>query len=316
MSFAAAQPVTGLALSPDGSLILAATGSHAVWWDAQTGQQAQGIAVSKGSVDSVAVAPNGRHLAFANNLTGWMGGARGELRVCDLRTGHERHRIKVSAHITSLDFSPDGKQLATGDARGAVYIWEADSARSIQILDAGDDAGSVRRVAYVDGAQAAKQIVMLRGGRTLDQVALWEVRRARLLKEYSVHVRECLRYGQIADIAPSPDGRFLLVANNDRANRNYSLHVWDMQTGEETSVAANNADTGTPPVAMRGHTDDITRIGMGIGWPVHRFGQRGQDGSGVGRSDGQRDAARRGPYAQHPRRRFCPGQQFRRIRRR
>ena len=206
-----------------------------------------------------------------------MGAARCELRVCDLRTGHERHRIKVSAHVTSLDFSPDGKQLAAGDASGAIHIWEADTARSVQTLAPGDAAGSLRRVAYVDGAQAAKQIVTLRGGRTLDQVALWEVRRARLLKEYSVHVRECLRYGQIADIAPSPDGRLLLVANNDRANRSYSLHVWDIQTGNETGVPANsagagqpsskngdasahNGDAGTLPVVMRGHTDDITRI--------------------------------------------------------
>ena len=270
VTFAASQPVSGVALSPDGGLILAAMGSHAVWWDAQSGQQAQGIAAGKGSVSAIAVASNGRHLAFANNMTGWMGGARCEVRICDLKTGHERHRVKVSAHISSLEFSPDGKQFAAGDANGTVHIWEADSGRGVQTLPGSDDAGGIRRAAYVDGGQAAKQIVTLKTGKTLSEIALWEVRRARLLKEYTLHVREVMRYGEVADIAPSPDGRLLLVANNDRANRSYTLHLWDMQTGEETSLAASdkkedgtagNADGDTPkPAIMRGHTDDITRV--------------------------------------------------------
>lgn len=268
VSFAASQPVTGLAISPDSSLILAATGSMAVWWDAQTGHQVQGIAADKGSIDAVAVAVGARYLVFANNLTGWMGGPRCELRVCDLRTGHERQRIKVPGHVTSLDFSPDGKQFAAGDAHGIVRIWEAESARPVQTLTGSEEAGSIRRAAYVNGSQAAKQIITLKAGKVLNEIALWEIRRARLLREYSLHVRECLRYGQVADIAPSPDGRLLLVANNDPANRNYSLHVWNMQTGNEVigqmqveagKNAAGNANANVPsPLVMRGHTDNIT----------------------------------------------------------
>ncbi len=268
VSFAASQPVTGLAVSPDGSLILAAIGIMAVWWDAQTGHQVQGIAADKGSIDAVAVAAGARHLVFANNITGWMGRPRCELRVCDLRTGHERQRIKVPGHVTTLDFSPDGKQFAAGDASGVVRVWEAESARPVQTLAGSEEAGSLRRAAYVAGSQAAKQIITLKAGKVLNEIALWEIRRARLLREYSLHVRECLRYGQIADIAPSPDGRLLLVANNDPANRNYSLHVWDMQTGSETvakipddkgknGAGSANANVSSPLV-MRGHTDSMT----------------------------------------------------------
>ena len=83
VSFAAAQPVNGLVFAPDGSLILAATGSHAVWWDAQTGQQAQGIAVSKGSVDGVAAASKGAASGVCQQPDGLDG--RGAVRTARVR---------------------------------------------------------------------------------------------------------------------------------------------------------------------------------------------------------------------------------------
>ena len=102
----------------------------------------------------------------------------------------------------------------------------------------------------MDGSLAAKQVVLLKPGKVMNEITLWEVRRARLLKEYSLHVRECLTYGQIADVAPSPDGRTLLVANNDRGNRSYSLHLWNVETGNDDKVVP----------AFRGHTDNVTGV--------------------------------------------------------
>ena len=251
------QTVTDVAISPDGQWILAASGSSVFGWDAQTGEKQRETRMEKGDCPRLAVSPNGRSVVVANNLTGWLGKRRSELRLRDLQTGTELKRWKQDGHVTSLAFSCDGKQIAAGDTNGAAHFWEADSEREIQHLLPPEDSadGEVRRVAYVRGDYAAKQVVVLRTGQTLTEIGLWEVRRTRLLKAYTLHIRECLTYGQIGDILPSPDGSLLLIANNDPGSRNYSLHLWDVKTGSEVR-------------AFRGHTDDI----RGLAWSAD--GQR------------------------------------------
>lgn len=258
------QAVTDVAFSLDGRGILAASGASMFWWEVGTGEKQRELRMEKGDCPCLAVAPGGRSVIAANNVTGWPGRRWSELRLCDLQTGNEQKRWKQSGHITSLAFSYDGKQIAAGDTNGVVRFWEADSEREIQHLPAPEDApdAQVRRVAYVRGDYAAKQVVVLRTGQTLTEIGLWEVRRIRLLKAYNLHVRECLTYGQIGDALPSPDGSLLLVANNDPGRRNYSLHLWELKTGSEVR-------------AFHGHTDDI----CGLAWSAdgQRIASCGED---------------------------------------
>ena len=244
------QGVTAVAISTDGSRVIAASGATMLLWDTVSGQKVYEERASKGVYYRLAVAPNGRYLAVANNQSGWMNSLRCELRVCDPLTGKERHHIKLNGHITSLAFSPDGKQLAGGDSQGQIRCWEAESGQEVQTLPGGSESGEVWRVAYVDGGQATKQIIALKQGKMLNEIEWWEVRRARLLKAYSLHFRECLTYGQIRDVAPSPDGSLLLVANNDPGNHNFSLKLWTIQTDTESKRASG----------FQGHTDTITSI--------------------------------------------------------
>lgn len=244
------QGVTSVAMSSDGSRIIAMSGATMLLWDAITGQKVHEERAAKGTLSRLAVAPNGRYLAAANNLSGWMGSLRCELRICDPLTGKERYHIKLNGHVTTLAFSPDGKQLAGGDSVGQIRCWEAESGQEVQTLPGGSESGEVWRVAYVDGGQAAKQIIALKQGRMLNEIEWWEVRRARLLKAYSLHLRECLSYGQIRDVTPSPDGSLLLVANNDPGNRNFALKLWEIKTDTESKREAN----------FQGHTDTITCV--------------------------------------------------------
>ena len=258
------QPVGAVAFSPDGMEVLATSGGSVFWWDAVTGEKQREIRAEKGACPCLAVAPNGRSVVFATNLIGWLGKRRSELRLCDLHTGREQKKWKQDGHVTSLAFSHDGKQIASGDANGMVRFWDADSEREIPTLFPPEDNPDVevRRVAYVQSDYAAKQIVALRTGQAHTEIGLWEVRRTRLLKAYTLHIRECLTYGQIGDILPSPDGSLLLVANNDPGRRNYSLHLWDIKTGNEVR-------------AFRGHTHDI----CGLAWSADgsRIASCGED---------------------------------------
>jgi len=51
------------------------------------------------------------------------------VKVWDARSGQESGPLRHSTGVASLAFSPDGKQIASGDYEGAVKVWDASMAR-------------------------------------------------------------------------------------------------------------------------------------------------------------------------------------------
>jgi WD40 repeat protein len=128
--------------------------------------------------------------------------------------------------ITSLAFSPDGKQLATGSSDRSVRIWSVDSGELLQTLNHGNE---ITDLAYSpDGKQVAVTSRELLA--KVYQVSDWQV-----LHEF--------RGYQTASAAYSPDGTMLAIAYNDRVDlfdpKTFELTQSLKPKGERISVGNN-----------------------------------------------------------------------------
>jgi WD40 repeat protein len=123
--------------SPDGKILATADGSTVVLWDVDRGEDSHTLSGHDENVDAIAFAPSGNRLASSCGhetsypwwtvLTGKsfiFAEYPGQLRLWDVRTGHELDCIVTEACVDSMMFSPDGKTLATGFWEGMVIVWE------------------------------------------------------------------------------------------------------------------------------------------------------------------------------------------------
>ena len=132
-----------LVWSPDGELIIRATGSILEGWNVSRHEPAwEPLRGHVGDVTDVAISPDGKTLASAS--------ARDEaIRLWDPATGKESGvlRMPETSVIHAVAFSPDGTVLAGAFGRGQVSFWHATTThdRSRQVAD---------RMGQIDAARA------------------------------------------------------------------------------------------------------------------------------------------------------------------
>lgn len=139
--------VNGLAFTPDGHRVIAATKSHGLQaWDARTGQQLD-IPFEKidGELSSVAVHPDGRFVVAG--VGGNVGVYDNSVRVWNLPSG--KLASTLTGHtgpVTSVAYSPDGDFIATGSLDSTVRFWDARRGKQVGAPVSMDSA--VRAVAF------------------------------------------------------------------------------------------------------------------------------------------------------------------------
>jgi WD40 repeat protein len=117
--------------------------------------------------------------------------------------------------ISSLAFSPDGKQVITGDGVGTVRLWDVASGKEIRQFKG--HTGSVLSIAFSpDGKE------VLTGGS--DTTArLWDVASGKEIRQFKGH------RGSVTSMAFSPNGKQVLIgATDDKRAR-----LWEVATGKE-----------------------------------------------------------------------------------
>jgi len=135
-------PVTALAVSPDGKLY--ATGGsdgNVKLWHADTGKVAVTLlAAHPGGVRAVQFSPDGKALATA--------GADKTVKLWDPATTDDKPQplhtlIGHEGPVNAVAFSPDGKQLAagTGEAKksGTIHVWDATTGKPAFKLEGHED---------------------------------------------------------------------------------------------------------------------------------------------------------------------------------
>ena len=220
-----------VAFSPSGDRI--ATGSEDLTvriWDTATGKQIRELNGFTRRLRAVAFSPDGKLLAIGCDYRDKLVGVDDRLiRILDATTYRELAIFKGHTdEVVSLDFSPDGKTLASGSWDGTVKLWEVATGRELATLR-----GHTDRVWSVRFSPDGQRLA---SGSTDHSVKLWDVKTTRELWTMKTHSNE------VFSVAFSPDGRRLASASND-----HTIKLWDATTGREL-------------VTFRDHTDQVFSV--------------------------------------------------------
>jgi WD40 repeat protein len=207
----------GVSFAGDGrSLVTSMTDGTVREWDAETGDLLKTYAGHMGSVQDAAVSPDGALLASAGTdgtVRLWTTGLVGELQAFS---------SYPSATVVHIDYSPDGKQVATGNPVGPAMVLDPVTGELLLTLPEVEEGVGSMAVAYSpDGTQLA--VTALNG-----PVHLWDFQSHEYVRTLTGH------RGPVIGLSFSPDGQWLATSGFDGL-----AAVWDLASGQAITLTLN-----------------------------------------------------------------------------
>jgi WD40 repeat protein len=174
-----------------------------------------------GGIGTIAVSPNGRHIATA--------GADNLARIWDLSTRDETLALKQASDINSVAFNRNGKYIATGSADKSAALWHGVSGKRLAWLRGPFE--SIQAVAFHPDHD---QLVTAGSN---GAVYVWRVPAGTRIRALSGHTQA------VYSIAFSADGRYAATASADGTARIWDAREWAVE-----------------PLKELQHTDDVIAV--------------------------------------------------------
>ncbi len=223
----------GIALSPDGTRLAAAT-TIGVWlYDTDTSKE---LALLKGHTDTVTCvtfSPDGKYLASGStDMT---------IRLWHPVTGE--YILTLTGHvsgITLLKFLPDGETLASGSRDDTIRLWDLKT-RQLKATLGGHTGGVYSITISQDGSMLASN--------GWQKNLLWDAktgeRLATFIEELPSNIERFNRFGRVISCALSPDASTLVSWKIK-----HGIRLWDTKTGKRITDLKLKGRTWFSTVAL------------------------------------------------------------------
>ena len=213
-----AQSVNRVAFSPDGKTIASGSDDKTTkLWDALTGKLIRSVGPDESYIKALVFSSDGKTIATAGQHLKLWDVASGKL-VRVLEKPANPHKSENTAG--SVAYSPDGKLIAAGTYERVIDIWDANSGRLLQTLQA----NSIPVPESISFSPNGKTLAVATYDGTVD---LWDVKSGATERSLKGNA-----YGDIETLSFTPNGEKLFVSNAPHSGKIVrTLDLWNVANG-------------------------------------------------------------------------------------
>jgi serine/threonine protein kinase len=197
------KPINTIAIFPNGQYLLSGDdGGTVAIWNLTMSRQPIATYCNNNSILSVAASPNLSQIASGDK------NRKVQLRRRD-SIGNSLQELRAdgssldshNGYVCTVEFSPDGKILASGGADRRIRLWNADTGKIIYTLD-----GHIESITAIEFMPNGKILISTGADRT---IRFWDLESKQLLKTIEAHEHK------IHALAVSRDGQIVVSGGSD-----------------------------------------------------------------------------------------------------
>lgn len=202
--------VSALSYSPNADVLASVSNDRSIkLWDTKTGELKQTLKRSNDSkwgiemIDALKYSPNGQVLASSGKHA---------INLWDVNTGVLKKTLQGHKNlIRCLEYSPDGKTIASGSTDGTIKLWDAKTGVLKQTLKG--RSGPVYTLSYSPNRRTI-------ASGSSSTIKLWDTKTGVLKQTLKGH------RSTVYTLKYSPNGQVIISGSSDK-----TLKVWDANTG-------------------------------------------------------------------------------------